>query len=329
MAQSKRQFTLATLATASLLAAALLAGCGPEASAVGTVDRTFTVSGPVRLELENGSGDSRVTVGAPGEVRVHAEFRVHAWSWDDPDRTLKNLIANPPFSQEGSLIRIGHSGWDMNMVSADYSVTVPPDTQMKSIAGSGNLDVNGIAGPANFIAGSGNISATAIANDTHAVVGSGNATFTDTQGRVDVTSGSGNLVVRGAKDEVRARAGSGEIRIEQPAGNVVAETGSGSIELRGATADVRLHTGSGEINVEGNPTPSSFWDIRASSGDVELHVPSSASFRFFARSSSGDINVTGPSVTEQSQGRHDFQARIGDGKARVEIETSSGTISLH
>lgn len=329
MAQSKRRFTLATLAAATLLAAAYLAGCGPEASAVGTADRTFTVSGPVRLELENGSGDSRVTVGAPGEVRVHAEFRVHAWPWDDPDRTLKNLVANPPFSQEDSLIRIGHSGWDMNMVSADYSVTVPPDTQMKGMAGSGNLDVNGIAGPANFTVGSGNISATAIANDTHAVVGSGDVTLTDTKGRVDVTSGSGNLVVRGAKDEVRARAGSGDIRIEQPAGNVVAEAGSGDIELRGATADVRLHTGSGEINIEGNPAPSSFWDIRASSGDVELHVPSSASFRFYARSSSGDINVTAPSASEQSQGKHDFQARIGDGKARVEIETSSGTISVH
>jgi DUF4097 and DUF4098 domain-containing protein YvlB len=329
MAQSKQQFTLATFATAALLAAAYLAGCGPEASAVGTADRTFTVSGPVRLELENGSGDSRVTVGAPGEVRVHAEFRVHAWPWDDPDRTLKNLVANPPFSQEDSLIRIGHSGWDMNMVSADYSVTVPPDTQMKGMAGSGNLDVNGITGPANFIVGSGNISAAAIANDTRAVVGSGNVTLTDTQGRVDVTSGSGNLVVRGAKDEVRARAGSGEIRIEQPAGNVVAEAGSGNIELRGATADVRLHTGSGEINLEGNPAPSSFWDIRASSGDVELHVPSSASFRFYARSSSGDINVSAPSASEQSQGKHDFQARIGDGKARVEIETSSGNISVH
>jgi DUF4097 and DUF4098 domain-containing protein YvlB len=49
----------------------------------------------------------------------------------------------------------------------------------------------------------------------------------------------------------------------------------------------------------------------------------------YARSSSGDINVTAPSVTEGTPGKHDFQARIGDGKARVEIETSSGNISLH
>jgi hypothetical protein len=329
MAQSRKQITLSVLTTALLLAAAFLVGCGPESSALGTADRTFTVSGPVQLELENGSGDSRVTVGSPGEVRVHAEFRVHTWPWENPDRTLKDLVANPPFSQEDGLIRIGHSGWDMNNFSAEYFVTVPPDTQMRGVVGSGNLDVSGIAGPANFTVGSGNISATAILNETHAIVGSGNVAFTDARGRIDVTAGSGNVVVRGAQDEVRARTGSGNIRIEQPSANVEAEAGSGNIELWSATADIRLHTGSGEINVNGNPAPSSYWDIRAGSGDVQLHVPSSASFRFYARSSSGDINVTAPSVAEGTPGRHDFQARIGDGKARVEIETSSGSISLH
>jgi DUF4097 and DUF4098 domain-containing protein YvlB len=328
MAQSRRQFTLVTFMVV-LLAATFLAGCGPESSAVGTADRTFTVSGPVQLELENGSGNSRVTVGSPGEVRVHAKFQVHTWPWENPDRTLKDLAVNPPFSQEGGLIRIGHAGWDMNMVSADYSITVPPGTQMHGMTGSGNLDVNGIAGPANFVVGSGNVSATAITNDAHAIAGSGNVTFTDSRGRVDVTTGSGNVVVRGAKDEVRVRTGSGNIRVEQPGANVEAGAGSGDIELRGATADVRLHTGSGAISVDGNPAPTAYWDIRASSGDVELHVPSSASFRFYARSSSGGIDVTVPSVTEGTPGKHDFQARVGDGKARVEVETSSGSISLH
>ncbi len=326
MNQSRKQITLAALAAVTLLAAVFLAGCGPESGAVGTADRTFTVSGPVQLELENGSGNSHVMVGSAGEVRVHAEFHVRTWPWDNPDRTLRDLVANPPFSQEDALIRIGHGGWDMSMVSADYSITVPPDTQMRGVVGSGNLDVNAIAGPANFTIGSGNISVTGVTNDTRAIVGSGNVTFTDS-GRIDVTTGSGNVVIRGAKDEVRAHTGSGDVRIDQPGANVEAETGSGDIELRGVTADIRLHTGSGNINVDGNPAASSYWDIRASSGDVKLRVPSSASFRFYARSSSGDIDVTAPSVTEGTPGKHDFQARIGDGKARVEIETSSGSIA--
>jgi DUF4097 and DUF4098 domain-containing protein YvlB len=330
MSKSKDRSMPAALVTTIVLAVAFFAGCGPESTAVGTVDRSFTVRGPARLELTNGSGNSRVTVGPPGEVRIHAEFRVHAWPWDDPDRMLKDLVANPPFSQEGDLIHIGASGWSRVEFSADYAVTVPPDTEMRGISGSGNLEVDGIAGPANFTVGSGNIRATGIQNDTHAIVGSGNVTFTDAQGRIEATAGSGEVVVRGAKGDVRARTGSGEITIEQPGGNVEAQAGSGNIQVRNATADLRLHSGSGEINVDGNPASASYWDLRASSGDVTLHVPSSASFRFYAHSSSGDINVSAPSVSEgSSSGRHEFQGRIGDGKARVEVETSSGSISLH
>jgi DUF4097 and DUF4098 domain-containing protein YvlB len=328
MAECRKQTTRAALATALLLAA-YLSGCGPESTRSATVDRTFAVSGPVRLELENGSGDSRVTVGPPGEVRIHAEFRVHSWPWDDPGETLKDLVANPPFSQQDNLVRIGHSGRYTSQFAAQYSVTVPPDTQMQGVTGSGNLEVNGISGPANFTVGSGNISATAIQSDTHAVVASGNVTLTDAQGRVEVTASSGNIEIRGAKDEVRARTASGEVRIERPGATVEAETASGSIELRGATADLRLRTGSGQISVDGNPGPSSYWDIRATSGDVELEVPSSASFRFDARSGSGQIEVTSASVAEETPGKHDFQARFGDGKARVEVATSSGSISLH
>lgn len=314
----------------AILALASLAACGPESSAIATVDRTYNVSGPVRLELTNGSGSSRVSVGPVGEVRIHAELRVHAWPWDDPDRKLKELVANPPFSQEGDLIHIGASGWTPTDFSADYTVTVPPDTQMRGFSGSGNLEVDGIAGPANFTVGSGNIRATRIQNDLHVVVGSGNATFTDAKGRIDATTGSGEVVVRGAKGDVHARTGSGEINIEQPGGNVEAMAGSGNIEVRDATADLRLHSGSGEITIDGNPGPANFWDVRASSGDVSLHVPSGASFRFYAHSSSGDINVSGPSASEtSSNGRHDYEGRIGDGKARVEVETSSGSISLH
>ena len=315
---------------AAVLAAVFLAGCGPEAGPSGSVDRSFTVSGPVRLELSNGSGNSRVSAGAPGEVRVHAEFRVRAWPWDDPERTLKDLLSDPPVSQEGDLIRVGATGWHRTEFEADYTVTVPPDTQMRGVSGSGNLEVDGIAGPANFTVGSGNIRANGIQNDIHVVVGSGNVTFTDTKGRIEAMAGSGEVIVRGAKGDVRARTGSGEIRVEQPAGNVEASAGSGNIEIRDATADVRVHSGSGEINIDGNPGPSNFWDIRASSGDVTLHTPSNASFRFYGHTSSGDIDVSSPAVKDTSStNRHDYQARIGDGKARVEIETSSGDIAIH
>lgn len=65
---------------AAACAGLLLAGCRTEPSAEGTFDKTFTVNGPVRIELTNGSGDSHVTTGTPGEVRVHGEIQAHGWS---------------------------------------------------------------------------------------------------------------------------------------------------------------------------------------------------------------------------------------------------------
>ena len=128
-------FTAAALAGATL--AVCLAGCGPESGLTGTSDRTFTVSGPVRLEIVNGSGDSRVSAGPSGEVRIHAQFRVFAWPWEDAQHKLEAVEANPPFSQSNNLIRIGNPGWDWNDFAADYTVTAPADAEVRAVAGSG------------------------------------------------------------------------------------------------------------------------------------------------------------------------------------------------
>jgi len=321
----RQPFVLAT----AVLAAICLAGCGLQSAAVGTADRSFTVSGPVHVELTNGSGDCRVTAGPSGEVRIHAQFHVRAWPWENAQRRLSEIESNPPISQEANLIRIGSSGWVMQNISVDYTVTVPADSAMHGVSGSGDTEVAGISGPVNFTVGSGSISATNIADDTRTIVGSGNVTLTNMQGQLDVTTGSGDLAIVRPRGEVHLRAGSGDIRIEKPGSDVEAVGASGDIAVTDPGGDLRLRTGSGDISVNGNPGPESDWDIRAGSGDVKLQLPSSASFRFYGRSRSGDINVAIPAVTEGDAGKHEMRARIGDGKARVEVQTSSGDISIH
>ncbi|MGD0956641.1 MAG: DUF4097 family beta strand repeat-containing protein [Candidatus Acidiferrales bacterium] len=318
------------VAIAAILAGACLTGCMPQASAVGHFDRIVTVNGPVRLELANGSGDSRISAGSSGVVEIHAAVRVHAWSWRDAQRRLEEIEANPPVSQDVNLIRVGDRDWRWSSMSAsyDYTITVPADTEVRAVAGSGSLRVDGVQGPANFVVGSGSISATGVAKDTQAIVGSGDVRLADMGGEVDVTAGSGSVHIDRAKGEIRARAGSGGISIREPGDTVVAQSGSGGIDVRDATADLRLRTGSGEIRVDGNPGATNFWDLHAASGGVSLRVPPDASFRLYARTGSGNIDVWIPSVSEESSGRHEYQGRVGDGKARVEIETASGGVSL-
>jgi len=300
-------------------------------AAHGTFDRTFQVNGPVRIELTNGSGEARITAGATGEVRVHGELRVKAWSPEAGRRRLEELESNPPVSQDGNMIRIGAMNRHGNThgdAAIDYTIVVPPDTEVRGITGSGEINVAGLRGPLNFIAGSGVVTASEISGDVQALAGSGAIHLSNIQGRADATAGSGDITLSDVKGETRIRTGSGTIRVAQPGDLVVASAGSGKISVTGAQKDLRLRGSSGGISVDGSPGASSYWDFRSSSGNVVLHVPESGNFRFYAHTSSGSIDAGIPIVMEGTSARHELRARIGEGKGRVEVETSSGNIAI-
>ena len=105
--RTRKLFSLATAfaAVASLLT---LSACGgSKASAEGTVDKTFTVDGPAHLQLSMGNGDSTITVGAPGEVKVHGEISVKSFSAESGQKRIAEITANLPVKQQGNLIRVG------------------------------------------------------------------------------------------------------------------------------------------------------------------------------------------------------------------------------
>jgi hypothetical protein len=318
---------LSAIATA-VLALGLLAGCFDEPRTEGTFERNLTVNGPVHLELACGSGDVHVTAGNSSEVHIRGTAYIHDWSSSGRERTLETIKSNPPISQEGNLIKVGQLGGSFRHSSIDYTIEIPADSEIRSTASSGDVEVVGIKGPAIFTSGSGNVTARNIANDVQIRTGSGDLKLEQINGQIQATTGSGDVVIHSVKGAVRLGTGSGDVEISHPADNVIADTGSGDVEVNDATADLRLHTSSGSIKISGNPNSTNFWDIRASSGDVNLNVPQSSSFRLYAHTGSGEINPKIPFVMEGTVANHELRARVGDGKARVEIETSSGTIEL-
>jgi DUF4097 and DUF4098 domain-containing protein YvlB len=311
-----------------MLAATIVAGCGSQPSAEGSFDKTLTVSGPVRIELTNGSGDSRVSTGPAGEVRIHGEIQARSWSDKSGQRRVDDVQSNPPVSQDGSLVRIGSSGITGKDVSIDYTIIVPADSEIRATTGSGDLEVIGLKGPANFRVGSGDIKASNIAGDIQVVAGSGGIELSEVGGQVQASAGSGDITLDRIHGDVRLTTGSGSLEITDPSGKLDATTTSGDVTIRGASEDLRIRTSSGDVMVDGHPGAHSYWDFHTNSGDVVLHVPSDASFRLYARSSSGDIEAEIPVTMEGMSGKHELQARIGDGKARVEVTSSSGGISL-
>jgi len=101
---------------------------------------------------------------------------------------------------------------------------VPADAEIHAATGSGDVEVDGIKGPANFVSGSGAITALNISGDVQAMTGSGEIKFSQVQGQVQATTGSGDITLEDVRNQVRLHSGSGNMEITNPADAVEAST---------------------------------------------------------------------------------------------------------
>jgi DUF4097 and DUF4098 domain-containing protein YvlB len=316
-------------ALAGLVVAALAsAGCAMGPSVSGSFDRTLSVSGPIRLELNNTSGDVSITGSADGKVHVHGDARASGMGFESPEKRLNELVANPPIEQHGDTIRLGEEMRRLRNVSVSYVIEVPRDTEVASRVLSGAQTIQDVRGPVKAEAASGSIRVSHIERQTQLSTLSGSIRADNIGDDIRANSASGTVTVSNIKGDVRISALSGSTQITKPGGRVDASTASGSVDVEGATSDVKAHAASGRVNVQGNPVASSYWDLKTASGSVQLAVPANASFHLAAEAISGEIKSDIPVVVEE-KGKHSLRARVGSGNGgRVEVHTVSGEIRL-
>ena len=235
-------------------------------AADGTFDKDLSFSGSPMVSVSTGSGYIHVSPGTDNQFHVVGHVRAgNGWlSAGDPDAVVKQIVANPPITQTGSIITIGHfdDHQQYNNVSISYDITTPRSSHLTLHTGSGGIEVAGISG--NVSAGTG--------------------------------SGSLRLSLENAHD-VDAHTGSGGVHIEGASGILQARTGSGSIEAAGNVgADWHLSTGSGGIHIS---LPSSArFTLNASTGSGSVHVdqPMMMQGSFNHHHISGAVNGGGPMV---------------------------------
>jgi hypothetical protein len=316
-------------ALAGLLFAALAsAGCAMGPSASGSFDRTLSVSGPIRLELTNTSGDVFITGSADGKVHVHADARSSGMGFESPEKRLNKLLANPPIEQRGSTIHIGEEMRKLRNVSISYKIEVPHDTEIASTLLSGTQTIQDVRGPVKAESASGSIRVNHIERQTQISTLSGSIRADNIGDDIRANSASGTVTVSNVKGDVSISALSGSTQVIKPGGRVEASTASGSVDVQGATSDVKAQAASGRVDVQGNPGASSYWDLKTVSGSVLLGVPSSANFQLAAEAISGEIKTDIPVMVEE-QGKHSLRARVGSGNGgRIEVHTVSGEIRL-
>ncbi|HVH70755.1 MAG TPA: DUF4097 family beta strand repeat-containing protein [Candidatus Dormibacteraeota bacterium] len=320
----QRSFGTSLLLFAAILA---LAGCYTGPSVNGSFARTLNVAGPVRLELNNASGDVTISEGAAGTVSIHADVRASGFGFENPQARLNEMVSNPPIEQRSDTIRIGKDFSRMRNVSITYTIQVPHDTEVDANVASGAQNIRNLQGPVKVHAASGTITVEKIGRDAQLSTASGSVSATDIGGDVQVSSASGNVTVSRVKGNVRVKAIAGVIRVAHPGGRVEGNTASGEVEIQDAANDVTAHAASGRVYVQGNPGIEGLWNLRTASGGVQISVPSSANFHLSAEAVSGQIRTDIPIVIEE-QGKHSLRARMGSGGGRVEVRTVSGEIRV-
>src|SRR6266852_1235621 len=305
----------------------VLAGCNTGPSVSGAFDRNYSVTGPLRLELTNASGDVDITGSADGKVHVHGDVRASGMGFGDPRKRLDETLANPPIEQKDDTIRIGKELSSLRHLSISYTIRVPHDTEVSTSVAAGAQTVRGVRGPVNVQAASGAIRVEKIDRDAQLKTASGSISANDVGDDVSISSASGSVSVSNARGDVRVSALAGTIQVTHPGGRVEADTASGSVDIQGASNDVKAHAASGRVSVQGNPGANSYWELKTVSGSVLLKVPASANFHLSAQAVSGEIRTDIPLVIEE-QGKRVLRARMGSGGARVDVQTVSGEIRV-
>jgi DUF4097 and DUF4098 domain-containing protein YvlB len=325
------KFRLRAIPAVLILAmAAFVAAVPAMAGDEGHFDRTLTVTGPVDLDVQTGSGDITVRPGDSAKVEIHA--KIHASGWhvgSDIDARIKSIEDNPPIEQSGNTIRIGHEAdrEREHNISITYELIVPAQTKLHSQSGSGDESAEGISGPVDATSGSGSLHISNIGGEARVHTGSGDIDLKEIKGASRAGSGSGSIHATGIAGAFNGQTGSGEVRLEQSApGDVEISTGSGSVEVKSVKGAVRVNTGSGEIEASGDPTGE--WKLRSGSGDVTVELPKQAAFDVVAHTSSGSINSDHEIAMQGSMNPHEMHGKVNGGGVVVDLGTSSGSIRI-
>jgi putative adhesin len=317
---SRREWPARTLLACALLAAlpAALAATPPpaeeainaDAGAPKAIDRSYSFAAEGTIEVSNVRGSVTIngtnqntisltgSLGAGSRLAIdggesHLELRVeseHQGGW---------LGNHGPANDTTLVLNVPHSvALKLDLVSADSKVS--------GIDGK-SLDVDNVSGKVQLSGAARSIEVDSV---------SGNVTL--------------DIAKAGAVERAHLQTVSGDIRATGADGRVKLETVSGSINYTAPTvAEFNAESVSGTIDATAAPAKNARVHLETMSGHLRLHLPADLSARLTAETFSGNIKSDFGTVSKAEFGPgSSLDARVGDGNARIETESFSGSIEL-
>src|SRR6201984_589035 len=210
--------------------ALLIAGCGAGPASNGSFDRTYTVSGPIRLDLSNASGQIHIKGTSGNTVHIHGDVHARGFLFNHPEKQARELSANPPIEQRPDIIRVGKNLSDLNGVSIDYTIELPRNAEVSTKVASGSQTISNLQGPVKIDSASGTIEVSKIERSVQVNSARGSNGAQDLGDDLHAATALGNITVANVKGDIRIHGISSSMNISGPGARVEAATTSGTVE---------------------------------------------------------------------------------------------------
>lgn len=253
------------------------------------IEQTFTVSGQARMVIYNVRGSVVVQAGQPGTISVQAVKHTGSGSHTEVTITqdADGTVHAEARHKEGMLSFMTFT----KPCKVDFTVSVPPETDLSTSLVSSSLDVSGLRGVVELSTVSGNIE------------------LSDLAGKLKINTVSG---------DISAAQLAGSLTLESVSGDVHLDNSNlGSAKVKTVSGDVQLHTPLGE-----GP-----YHFNSVSGDVRLVTLPEAQCTLELSTISGRINSSLPQTASQRSSRSQTM-EIQGGGVRVYLRSVSGNLII-
>jgi len=212
--------------------------------------------------------------------------------------------------QTASVINIHSAGGRGGPPNVDYTLTIPSWMAVRLSGVTAEMRLEGVQG---------SVSAETVEGDVVVVGGGGLVSLRSVEGEVSLTDAKGKIDVNSVNSDVKVRNASGELQ---------AETVNGDVNLIQVQSDnVEATTVNGDINYDGTIRANGRYRMTTHNGDVTIVIPEGTGAQVSVSTFQGDFESAFPvTLTERHGKRFDFT--IGNGSARIELESFGGTIHL-
>jgi DUF4097 and DUF4098 domain-containing protein YvlB len=260
------------------------------------LDTTFTIPAGARVEIENFAGDVVVRTWDRNAVRVVA-------SREERDRTQVRTT--------GAVVRIESGQRRGPSRIIDYEVTIPASAALRVSGPYADVSIDGAGG---------DITVETVKGDVRVRGGNGQISLRSIEGAISLERARGRISLSAVNDDIRG------VQLE---GEITAETINGDIKLEAIrSGNVSASTINGTLTYEGTIRDQGRYALTTHNGNLVLVVPEGTNAAVSVATFNGKVESALPiSLTETKRGQR-FHFTIGNGSARIELESFNGTVHL-